>query len=183
MGVAHVAIQFPLYEAFKAKLAERHHRDPTELPAADLVPLRSWRWLGSEQAKRLAVRLSSSSASLHVAEHLRKSLPHAAATSSKLPCSMQPHAGSAPCSATSVVGPESLSPALPAMLCAWSSGSHILCRWWPVPSPRWWHPLRPTRTRSCEHTCMSQARGHLPVSRPPAPRYACYPLVLILSNP
>lgn len=37
MGVAHVAIQFPLYEAFKAKLAERHHRDPTELPAADLV--------------------------------------------------------------------------------------------------------------------------------------------------
>ena len=39
MGVAHVAIQFPLYEAFKAKLAERHHRDPTELPAADLVRL------------------------------------------------------------------------------------------------------------------------------------------------
>ena len=37
MGVAHVAIQFPLYEAFKQKMAERHSRDPSDLPAADLV--------------------------------------------------------------------------------------------------------------------------------------------------
>ena len=37
MGVAHVAIQFPLYEALKDKLAERHHRDANDLPAADLV--------------------------------------------------------------------------------------------------------------------------------------------------
>ena len=40
MGVAHVAIQFPLYEALKGKLAERHHRDVNDLPAADLVRCR-----------------------------------------------------------------------------------------------------------------------------------------------
>lgn len=37
MGVAHVAIQFPLYEALKERLAERHHRDVNDLPAADLA--------------------------------------------------------------------------------------------------------------------------------------------------
>ena len=37
IGVCHVAIQFPLYEYAKAKLAERSGCSPDELPAGQLV--------------------------------------------------------------------------------------------------------------------------------------------------
>ena len=37
IGVCHVAIQFPLYEWSKKKLAERNHCDPNHLDAASLV--------------------------------------------------------------------------------------------------------------------------------------------------
>ena len=37
IGVCHVAIQFPLYEYAKAKLAERSGCAPDELPAGQLV--------------------------------------------------------------------------------------------------------------------------------------------------
>ncbi|KAK9804591.1 hypothetical protein WJX73_004462 [Symbiochloris irregularis] len=37
IGVAHVAIQFPLYEAIKARLALQHDKDPSNLRATDLM--------------------------------------------------------------------------------------------------------------------------------------------------
>lgn len=37
IGVAHVAIQFPLYEAIKARMAQRQSCDASELHVSDLV--------------------------------------------------------------------------------------------------------------------------------------------------
>ena len=42
IGVCHVAIQFPLYEYAKAKLAERSGCSPDELPAGQLVTTLNW---------------------------------------------------------------------------------------------------------------------------------------------